>query len=308
MPSSPEHDRVLPTCVGMVRDLLIAIERQRSPHVRGDGPVTTAGSHGRLSVLPTCVGMVRMRRARSRLAMPFSPRAWGWSVSRSQHSTIDAFSPRAWGWSAVDRLREHTLRRSPHVRGDGPHLVRLDVDESVQFSPRAWGWSAVQSRQVGARTRSPHVRGDGPHSVLSRRSLRRSPHVRGDGPIIADGHTRHRRFSPRAWGWSVQPQTQTSPGTGSPHVRGDGPSCERIMDDDDRVLPTCVGMVRLALDTVVIASLVLPTCVGMVRGIERIALARRDVLPTCVGMVRADASDTGPRRVLPTCVGMVRHS
>ncbi len=50
---------VLPTCVGMVREMSDALMiLNRSPHVRGDGPKFATGD-GR--------------------AEKFSPRAWGWS-------------------------------------------------------------------------------------------------------------------------------------------------------------------------------------------------------------------------------------
>ena len=56
---SQTHDRVFPTCVGMVRTSSgRKAHSLRFPHVRGDGPVK-----------PTCPLGTTM----------FSPRAWGWS-------------------------------------------------------------------------------------------------------------------------------------------------------------------------------------------------------------------------------------
>src|SRR5271157_2610661 len=54
------HVRVLPTCVGMVRDPQLRYRTDsRSPHVRGDGP---------------------RRNTPPRPPYRFSPRAWGWSA------------------------------------------------------------------------------------------------------------------------------------------------------------------------------------------------------------------------------------
>ncbi len=157
------------------------------------------------------------------------------------------FSPRAWGWSGVDGRARDTLsvlptrvgmvRRvgfavgirhcSPHARGDGPFGGgRCTARNS--FSPRAWGWSVSGGDGAGGRfvlpTRVGMVR-------LPRRPVDgrfRSPHARGDGPGRGWRWWRAVSFSPRAWGWSGY---------------ADG-ACRR-----DCVLPTRVGMVRIARET-----------------------------------------------------------
>ena len=91
---------VLPTCVGMVRRPLSHEKWPgRSPHVRGDGP----------NPVPTALS-----------ATAFSPRAWGWSASASTPALRAPVLP-----TCVGMVRERppwpsNMRRSPHVRGDGP--------------------------------------------------------------------------------------------------------------------------------------------------------------------------------------------
>ena len=136
------------------------------------------------------------------LPVPFSPRAWGWSgycssgrISRRvlptcvgmvrniawRMATMAAFSPRAWGWSRDLQPARARVRRSPHVRGDGPQYC---VANRLQWQ------------------RSPHVRGDGPLAATPAPASERSPHVRGDGPSVVGSQRSVWLFSPRAWGWS----------------------------------------------------------------------------------------------------------
>src|SRR5271157_165386 len=114
---------VLPTCVGMVRESMTALAFvRRSPHVRGDGPQV---------------------HLHSRLAEPFSPRAWGWSANRRIRLSREKVLPTCVGMVRTSRT-EHVYRPgSPHVRGDGPFTEAPGSLPGV-FSPRAWGWSAVR--------------------------------------------------------------------------------------------------------------------------------------------------------------------
>jgi len=114
--------RVLPTCVGMVRGEGIAFpHRDRSPHVRGDGP---------------------MSEPRKRSSKTFSPRAWGWSVGVFHATAAVAVLPTCVGMVRCTSKNSRSASRSPHVRGDGPP-ARSPQIQTRWFSPRAWGWSAV---------------------------------------------------------------------------------------------------------------------------------------------------------------------
>jgi len=113
---------VLPTCVGMVRNLSSALAADAcSPHVRGDGPrwcdATDTGGE-------------------------FSPRAWGWSECLRGTPDQVCVLP-----TCVGMVRQHPTPAvlapcSPHVRGDGP-ISLAELEDSALFSPRAWGWSAT---------------------------------------------------------------------------------------------------------------------------------------------------------------------
>jgi len=121
-------------------------------------------------------------------------------------------------------------------------------------------------------------------TIPFRGECRGSPHPRGDGPTMIEEIYFSIRFSPPAWGWSVNVSTEhvldevlptrvgmvrTSGGSGlgticSPHPRGDGPLivigrpppalfsppawgwsvCPRPIRLKFSVLPTRVGMVR----------------------------------------------------------------
>ncbi len=90
-----------------------------SPHARGDGP---AVSNTKLAVAL------------------FSPRAWGWSDSRSQHCHPPLVLPTRVGMVRIISTANRARSSSPHARGDGP--FELDLFPSIlEFSPRAWGWS-----------------------------------------------------------------------------------------------------------------------------------------------------------------------
>ena len=278
--------RVLPTCVGMVRDCREpVVATRRSPHVRGDGP---AIRRRRLddAVLPTCVGMVRSRRTAPGDASR-SPHVRGDGPSHVLAIARRAtFSPRAWGWSVTSCARVAGSRVLPTCVGMVRRLELLGCDVA-QFSPRAWGWSGTRDHAMQHRHVLPTCVGMVRRSGSCATRSARSPHVRGDGPL-----------SPAIIGAVVHR---------SPHVRGDGPDRPWHDRADRSVLPTCVGMVRTRSSIGSCVESVLPTCVGMVRRWH----ARRSpvvVLPTCVGMVRRHAIVRGPATVLPTCVGMVRSA
>ena len=136
----PDRSIVLPTCVGMVRAGPSVVPRLVGPpHVRGDGPSSTASN----SIAPR-----------------FSPRAWGWSGRTGTCPDSRLFSPRAWGWSGV----AHAICLTSDVLPTCVGMVRArhgEVPSGGELSPRAWGWSA--GNRLGARPPcSPHVRGDGP--------------------------------------------------------------------------------------------------------------------------------------------------
>ena len=162
---SPLKGRVLPTCVGMVRiPVPFAASKRCSPHVRGDGPRYYRG----LTSLIT-----------------FSPRAWGWSAVLPRPDQPDYVLPTCVGMVRAGRRVLPLLRRSPHVRGDGP--IRAQAAFPVrQFSPRAWGWSGWCRRIAEDANVLPTcvgmVRSDSDQTL----PIVCSPHVRGDGPKIAD--------------------------------------------------------------------------------------------------------------------------
>ncbi len=135
------------------------------------------------------------------------------------------------------------VRRSPHVRGDGPSFIF--VAPCVKwFSPRAWGWSAFKTLAWACGFVLPTCVGMVRYGGTMLIDWERSPHVRGDGPSENPRMHLHSAFSPRAWGWSElkgtdfegEPVLPTCVGMvrskvastascrSSPHVRGDGPS------------------------------------------------------------------------------------
>ena len=215
---------------------------------------------------------------------------WGWSAHSHASSCATQFSPRAWGWSVaalsrVDRgvvlptcvgmvqrlhLTEEEVKRSPHVRGDGPSAppltrarqrsphVRGDGPwqqyrawTEASFSPRAWGWSAASSGVSSTVPVLPTCVGMVRVSPLFHRPFRCSPHVRGDGPLRRDNPALQSTFSPRAWGWS---------------------GVSDVVGGAMTVLPTCVGMVRSRSESG-------PTCIRSphVRGDDPSAVDQRQL-------------------------------
>ncbi len=206
----------------MVRDITIELlTKASSPHARGDGPE---------------------KKRWKRTTRWFSPRAWGWSDVFPV-----TFCPRCVLPTRVGMVRKipalsPVSRGSPHARGDGP-LFAADFARVAWFSPRAWGWSVRLKQEefeiVVLPTRVGMVRTMWWEAVLRFGS----PHARGDGPLCWLVCDPPAKFSPRAWGWSVERGNGLLPfrvlptrvgmvrifaadldvPTGSPHARGDGP-------------------------------------------------------------------------------------
>ena len=129
-----EQAEVLPTCVGMVRQISAELDKlPGSPHVRGDGPIT-------LAIFRNGSG--------------FSPRAWGWSVNDTYCWPTMAVLPTCVGMVRDTRPRPSCRTGSPHVRGDGPTQC-AGTQDARGFSPRAWGWSAPHHPIRGGRSVLP---------------------------------------------------------------------------------------------------------------------------------------------------------
>ena len=115
---------VLPTRVGMVRDMIICPPLwQCSPHACGDGPHS---SNSRF----TSTG--------------FSPRVWGWSVSGFLRECPPHVLPTRVGMVRTWRSPRACCLCSPHACGDGPSLSAKQAHRFM-FSPRVWGWSVINN-------------------------------------------------------------------------------------------------------------------------------------------------------------------
>ncbi len=315
---------VLPTCVGMVRLLVIRIGGgYSSPHVRGDGPCG-------------CFGQWK--------TWLFSPRAWGWSAPLPPVHLAAGVLPTCVGMVRPSCPMPRPPARSPHVRGDGPERGALSR-QLWSFSPRAWGWSVSGNRGLGRYPVLPTCVGMVRHHARPSAKTPRSPHVRGDGPQEAGSQCTAVAFSPRAWGWSatsysslestdvlptcvgmVRTSRFSLPSQiSSPHVRGDGPMGSTGCEPWDQFSPRAWGWCRRKSPSRRRTD-VLPTCVGMVRGgnldpgaCYRSPHVRGDGPPrfrsfrSCVSFSPRAWGWSGPAAatgcfgaVLPTCVGMVR--
>ncbi len=71
----------------------------------------------------------------------FSPRPWGWSVTRYASATDGFVFPTPVGMVRIVHLALINQHRFPHARGDGPGRDYRAAREGL-FSPRPWGWSA----------------------------------------------------------------------------------------------------------------------------------------------------------------------
>ena len=110
----------------------------------------------------------------------------------------------------------------------------------------AWGWSGPAGPEAGRRRVLPtRAGGDGPRSGCWLLFCTRVCPTRiGDGPANrADATAAIERFSPCAWGWSVQPGRGEFLGRVS-HARGDGPTIEPQRFIRRGFSPMRVGMVR----------------------------------------------------------------
>ena len=152
---------VLPTCVGMVRRAdSRGRSRDRSPHVRGDGPTT---------------------RSEGDEMNAFSPRAWGWSGFTLKGVVRCSVLPTCVGMVRSLLAKHGAHGCSPHVRGDGPKPW-IGLDPTATFSPRAWGWSGLLASDNRDDFVLPTCVGMVRGVLNSSEKQFRSPHVRGDGP------------------------------------------------------------------------------------------------------------------------------
>ncbi len=172
---------VLPTRVGMVRDCGDAfLPCNRSPHTRGDGPIS------------------RSARSNARL---FSPHAWGWSGPSGATGGQGAVLPTRVGMVRLAGGTCLSAPGSPHTRGDGPPR-RGDWRVLARFSPHAWGWSDFVCIACANTYVLPTRVGMVRLSLVKSCVVFCSPHTRGDGPRNYRTSGSPTVFSPHAWGWS----------------------------------------------------------------------------------------------------------
>ena len=128
---------VLPTHVGMVRPPVDPDRpRNRAPHARGDGPVSSP-----MGTLTTVC----------------SPRTWGWSVRPARSHRACAVLPTHVGMVRGRRRKHRPTKGAPHARGDGPQFFDVIPCEPL-CSPRTWGWSVVDlGGPTGPRVLPTHV-------------------------------------------------------------------------------------------------------------------------------------------------------
>ena len=194
---------VLPTRVGVDRvgpDL--GPPSGRSPHTRGGGPKRQIPRAGGKTFSPHAWGWTvpqRCRRA-TRAGSPhtrgggpryktgtncnasFSPHAWGWTAVLAELTTDQKVLPTRVGVDRTVRPYPHRRDSSPHTRGGGPDVVKLEPIQPP-FSPHAWGWTADLDARAGL------------HGVLPTRvGVDRRPSARARCL---------RTFSPHAWGWTA---------------------------------------------------------------------------------------------------------
>ena len=157
---------VLPTPVGMVRHPgRLALVPQRSPHARGDGPVSPSSSTPSLW---------------------FSPRPWGWSAGLPSSTSPSAVLPTPVGMVRAAGAGAAGRAGSPHARGDGPLAVTSSWGLQT-FSPRPWGWSATEQRHDERAKVLPTPVGMVRSSAIPAHIPPSSPHARGDGPSFLHG-------------------------------------------------------------------------------------------------------------------------
>jgi hypothetical protein len=176
--------RVFPACAGMDRiHRSVSGAMCRIPRVRGDGP-DPPRDH------PEFLG--------------YSPRARGWTETRSRFEFDSTVFPACAGMDRATRLVTASWSGIPRVRGDGPKPTRTRLHVG-RYSPRARGWTGWREfAQVEVRVFPACAGMDRSHSTkCSARSG--IPRVRGDGPVGSYDRQRNGWYSPRARGWT-EPQ------------------------------------------------------------------------------------------------------
>ncbi len=148
-----------------------------------------------------------------------------------------------WGWTAPALPAERCMDVFPtHVGVDRTRRRRSTPGSG--YSPRMWGWTylfnmrlvsnyvfpthvGVDRRRAAPAVsgqRIPHACGGGPLDGLTPRVLSlRIPHACGGGPRRCESCSSGAAYSPRMWGWTVEPDQERP---------------------RDRVFPTHVGVDR----------------------------------------------------------------
>ncbi len=274
----------------------------------------------------------------------FSPRPWGWSVSRERDRYTEIVFPTPVGMVRLSSNFFASSARFPHARGDGPYQDPK-LTPATPFSPRPWGWSVLSFvrlfRIYVFPTPVGMVRPD-TTTVTEQNSF---PHARGDGPLAGYLVASSGGFSPRPWGWSshgakgghgglvfptpvgmvrIAP-SQIPAAPSFPHARGDGPHLRERCWLIALFSPRPWGWSVIAQGHSVLSP-VFPTPVGMVRQSPWYQPCNRSFPhargdgphETTAPMVAAAFSprpwgwsvllqSRGPRHVVfPTPVGMVR--
>ncbi len=235
----------------------------RSPHARGDGPLT----HGWGTIV-----------------LSESPRTWGWTADPWLGNHRSFGVPTHVGMDRAGVRRNEHGKRSPHARGDGPP-GQPNADIAVEESPRTWGWTVRAAKPRSMDEGVPTHVGMDRCSRNQPPTLTRSPHARGDGPAGDDGHKQPMPESPRTWGWTAMTLLEEVESVGvpthvgmdrtqllgvagelrSPHARGDGPASEGAKGPLYQESPRTWGWT--ATPSPVKKQLVgVPTHVGMDRG------------------------------------------
>ena len=217
------------------------------------------------------------------LVTQFSPPAWGWSDEALTKAQRDQVLPTRVGMVRCRCPASSPAECSPHPRGDGPQSGQLG-EQSGLFSPPAWGWSAIDATAMPVNAVLPTRVGMVRSVCVWVAPVTGSPHPRGDGPQPCDRSLRSPAFSPPAWGWSA---------------------CWWPSLDRHTVLPTRVGMVRIAFKTrcVVPRS---PHPRGDGPQIKRLPFPSLKFSPPAWGWSAPAPPTPSAAAVLPTRVGMVR--
>jgi len=252
--------RIIPTCVG--KSAAPAPARSAHPdhpHVRGEkySPTGRAqksvGSSPRAwgkvalkdeccpnqRIIPTCVGKrggavavilrapdhphvrgEKLRAIRNVLeTVGSSPRAWGKDFFTAPPDTQTRIIPTCVGKRSVFPMPCFCSPDHPHVRGEKAKSPSAAISLAGS-SPRAWGKDTRRMQKVGGRRIIPTCVGKSAQKCHQSTSTADHPHVRGEKGRGGYTHTSIRGSSPRAWGkgWVAAE-----------------------LDNDGRIIPTCVG-------------------------------------------------------------------